>query len=731
MLSKKYNPKEVEENIYDFWLKSGIFSAKEKAEKNYTLFIPPPNVTGELHIGHTLNATIQDILARKKRMEGFNVLWVPGTDHAGIATQNVVEKKLKKEGKSRFDLGREKFIKEIWQWKEKYGGIILDQLKKIGASCDWTKTRFTMDKDYAFAVKKAFYHYWQEGYVYMGERPVNWCKRCGTSLSDLELEHKEENGKLWFIKYKLKDRDEYITVATTRPETMLGDTAVAVNPEDERYSKLVSETVIVPLVNREIPIISDRLVDPSFGTGAVKVTPAHDMKDYEMGARNKLPMIKVIDEKGRITDEGGKYKELKVEEAREKIVNDLRTIGAIEKEEDYKVMKPKCYRCGTTIETIPSRQWFIKMDKLAEKAKEAVSSGRVKFYPKNFEKIYFDWLENIRDWCISRQIWWGHRLPVWRCGDEYIVSLGELKKCPNCEKCKPEQVEDVFDTWFSSALWPFATIGWPSDCQNENGVCQPKEGSLLKQFYSAEVLTTARDIINLWVTRMIFSGIEFMGKEPFKRVYIHPTVLTKSGKRMSKSLGTGINPIELIDKYGADAVRFGLAWQLTGLQDMRFDEQNIIAGKKFANKIWNASRFVFQQVEGEDFSIEEIRMENLKNDLGKLPDEAVKIIKEFSTLIKKTSEDIEKFEMGKALQDIYHFFWHNFCDKYIELSKTKIAGAENEDDKRKIKRSLLGILLASLITIHPFMPFITEEIYQKFPARGKEKSLMEERWLKG
>jgi valyl-tRNA synthetase len=572
-LSKTYDHRKVEEKIYQFWLRTGFFNPDKLAgrkKKSFTIVVPPPNITGELHMGHALNAVIQDILIRKKRMAGFKTLWLPGTDHAGIATQNVVEKELKKEGKTRFDLGREKFVKRVWQWKEKYGNIILEQFKKLGCSLDWSRTRFTMDKDYIKAVEDAFLHYYKKGWIYQGEKVVNWCPRCQTSLSDLELEYKEKRGKLWYIKYplvkirnsKFEIRNSFIVVATTRPETMLGDTAVAVNPKDKRYKDLVGKKVTLPIQNREIPIIADEAIDPKFGTGALKVTPAHDLTDWEISQRHQLKAPQVINEEGKMTKESKICQGLTPLSCREKVVKELQKKNLIEKIEDYTHSLPYCYRCHSLIEPIPSKQWFLKMDVLAKTAGKAVKSGKVKFIPKNFEKIYFDWLKNIKDWCISRQIWWGHKIPI----------SGE---------------EDVLDTWFSSALWPFATLGWPKKTKD------------LKTFYPTDVLSTARDIINLWVARMIFSGREFMKKIPFHTVLIHPTVLTKEGKRMSKSLGTGVDPMNLCQKYGADATRFGIAYQIMGGQDIKFVEDNIVMGRKFCNKLWNASRFVLMQTKND------------------------------------------------------------------------------------------------------------------------------------
>jgi len=675
-LDKTYNPKQVESRIYQSWLKTGFFNPDKlpgKRKKTFTIVIPPPNITGELHMGHALNAVTQDIIIRQKRMHGYKTLWLPGTDHASIATQNVVEKQLRKEGKTRFDLGKEKFLQRAWQWKEKYGSIILEQFKKIGASCDWSRTKFTLDKDYVRAVEKAFLYYYKKGLIYKGKRVVNWCPRCSTSLSDLELEYQEEKSKLWYIKYPFKNKEGFITVATTRPETMLGDTAVAVNPKDKRYKKMVGRRVILPLVNREIPIIEDGAVDREFGTGAVKVTPAHDLSDYKMGLGHNLEIIQVIDEKGE-TINVKKYQGLKTSEARERIVEDLNKVGLIEKIIDYDHQVPKCYRCSTSVELIPSEQWFLKMDKLAKTAIKAVKSGQVKFSPKRWEKVYFAWLEKVEDWCISRQLWWGQKIPL-------------------------KETEDVLDTWFSSALWPFATLGWPEKTKD------------LKTFYPTEILSTARDIINLWVARMIFSGTEFMGKAPFHTVLVHPTVLTKEGKRMSKSLGTGIDPINLIERYGADATRFGIAYQLMGGQDIRFTEDNIVMGRKFCNKLWNASRFAMFQ-----FSNRQLKIS------AKAPGKNSKIAKKLDKAVKSINKDLENYQFGRAAHTVYDFFWHDFCDKYIE-------GFKKEPLKKK-NQELLYILLTSLKLLHPFVPFITEEIYQKLPLRNKKKSLMVENWPK-
>jgi valyl-tRNA synthetase len=704
---KAYNPKEVEEKIYKLWEKGGFFNPEKlpkRHKKSFCIVLPPPNITGELHMGHALNATCQDILIRWKRMKGFKTLWLPGVDHAGIATQNVVEKELKREGKNRFDLGKEKFIERVWEWKKKYGNIILDQFKKIGSSCDWSRTRFTMDDEYSLAVKEAFLNYYKKGWIYQGERVVNWCPRCQTSLSDLEIEYKEEKGKLWYIRYLLKEKKEgkeykeYIIVATTRPETILGDTAVAVNPKDKRYKDLIGKKVILPLTGREILIIADRLIDPKFGTGAVKVTPAHDFKDYEIGLRHNLEVIKIIDENNKITEKAPiTYQGLSVSEARIKVIEDLKNQNLLEKQEDYLVSIPKCYRCKTVLESLPSKQWFLKMDQLVKGAIESVKTGKIKFIPKKWEKIYFAWLKNIRDWCISRQIWWGHKIPL-------------------------AGVDDVLDTWFSSALWPFATLGWPKKTKD------------LKDFYPTDVLTTARDIINLWVARMIFSGLEFMKKIPFSEVYIHPTVLTREGKRMSKSLGTGINPMNLIEKYGGDSTRFGIIWQVMESQELKFIEDNMIMGKKFCNKIWNAARFVVQQISNSPKESLQLPTGQVKFKNKKLTSADKKILKELSKTVKTVDKNLENFRFGQASHELYNFFWHEFCDKYIENAKIKMStvhtqqNAKNEKEKEETRKILLYVLLTSLKLLHPFIPFMTEEIYQKLPIKKKMKCLMIEDW---
>ncbi len=638
-------------------------------------------------MGHALNSVIQDILIRTKRMQGFKTLWLPGTDHAGIATQNIVEKKLRKEGKSRFDLGKEAFIKEVWDWKNKYGDIILNQLKTIGCSCDWSRTRFTMDEGYSKSVKEAFLRYQKRGWLYKGKRVISWCPRCQTSLSDLELEYTEEKSSLWYLKYPIAgENQKYITVATTRPETMLGDLAVAVNPKDERYKDSIGKKVILPLVEKEIPIIADELIDMEFGTGAVKVTPAHDTTDYEIGQRHKLGMLQVIDERGKMINVPTGYEGLKTAEAREKVLATLQSMGLIEKIEEHTHEVPKCYRCNSSIELIPSLQWFLKMRELAKMAADPIKKGKIKFTPESFKKPYLAWLANVKDWCISRQLWWGHKIPI-------------------------DGEEDVLDTWFSSALWPFAAMGWPDKTDD------------LKTFYPTNVLSTARDILNLWVARMVFSGVEFMDKIPFDDVIIHATVLTKDGKRMSKSLGTGINPIGLIEKYGADATRFGLAFQIMGGQDMKFVEDNILMGKKFCNKIWNASRFVLGQVGNVNFSKKDFNFNKLK-----LTEADKNVLQALDKIVKSVSRDIENFNFGKSAHDLYEFFWRDFCDIYIEKAKNQLSPNEVEKQDKKTQKILVYILSSALRLLHPFIPFITEEIYQQLPIQDKQTSIMIDVW---
>ncbi|OGZ33063.1 MAG: hypothetical protein A2V69_03925 [Candidatus Portnoybacteria bacterium RBG_13_40_8] len=670
-ISKTYEPKQVEEKIYNLWEKGEFFKPLvKKGKKPFVIAIPPPNITGSLHMGHALNNTIQDVMTRYYRMTQKPTLWLPGTDHAGIATQNVVEKELKKEGKTRHDLGREKFIKRVWQWKEKYGNLILDQLKKLGCSCDWSRTRFTLDTDYVKAVETAFLHYYKKGWIYQGPRIVNWCPRCSTAISDIEIKYIPSKTKLWYLKYPLKNNEGFISVATTRPETMLGDTAVAVSPKDERYKNLIGKTAILPLMNREIPIIADRLIDPEFGTGAVKVTPAHAIVDYKMAKTHKLGIINVIGEDGKMTQDAGKYAGLNILDARNKIIEDLKTQNLLEKEEDYEHSLAVCDRCGTPVEPLISKQWFVKMKKLARPAIKVVKENKIKFIPARYKKIYLEWMKNIEDWCISRQLWWGHKIPL-------------------------EGENDVLDTWFSSALWPFAILGWPKKTKD------------LKTFYPTTLLSTAQDIIYLWVARMIFSSLELCKKIPFRDVYIHSTVLNIEGKRMSKSLGTGLDPLELIEKYGADATRLGLLYLTSREQQaIRFSEDAIRASKNFANKLWNLNRFI--QISNKS------QYSSFKTQKLSLADKW--IMSRLNELIKDTTDKIESYQMGEASRRLYEFVWHEYADWYIEMSK--------------LQENNLNVYVFEIILklLHPFMPFITEYIWQL--NHEKETPLIISEWPK-
>jgi len=694
-LEKSYNPKKVEEKWYKIWEEKGFFEPTyDERKPKFSMVIPPPNVTGVLHIGHALNNTIQDVLARYKRMDGYDVLWIPGTDHAGIATQNVVEREIAKEGLTRHDLGREKFLERVWKWKEQYGNRIIEQLKKLGASCSWSYQRFTMDEGLSRAVKEVFVRLWEEGLIYRGDYIINWCPRCQTALADLEVEFEAVPGKLWYLKYPFEDGSGYIIVATTRPETMLGDTAVAVNPEDDRYKHLIGKNLILPLVNRVIPIIADKIVDPEFGTGAVKVTPAHDFTDFEIAKRHNLPFVKVINEFGRMTKEAGAYAGLDRFEARKKVVEDLKAQGLLEKEEDYQLVLGHCYRCNTVIEPLISKQWFVSTKPLAQPATAAVEYGFIKFVPENWTNLYYDWMRNIRDWCISRQIWWGHRIPVWYCNScgEIIVSKeDEVKRCPNCGSIDLKREEDVLDTWFSSALWPFSTMGWP------------EKNKILSTFYPTSVLVTSFDIIFFWVARMIMMGIHFMGQIPFEKVYIHALVRDEKGQKMSKSRGNVIDPLEMIEKYGTDALRFTLVALAAQGRDIKLSEARIEGFKHFINKVWNASRFVLMNLENYNYSSQ-------KNiDFEKLPLWSKWIISELQKTIKEVREKLDEFEFDQAAMAVYHFFWDKFCDWYLEASKIYLKDKNYKDSTQKV---LLEVLKTSLKLLHPFIPFITEEIWQ-------------------
>ncbi len=706
-LPKNYNPSEAEERIYKNWVEKGYFKpSDDRTKKPFTIVIPPPNVTGQLHMGHALDETLQDVLIRYKRMACFNALWIPGTDHAGIATQIKVEENLRKEeGITRYDLGREKFLERVWDWKNQYGDRIVTQLKKLGTSCDWSRERFTMDEGCSKAVKEVFVNLYEKDLIYQGSRIINWCPNCTTALSDAEVEYGEQEGHFWHIKYPLKDSDQYLTIATTRPETLLGDTAVAVHPEDERYTDLVGKMLILPLVGREIPIIADDYVDKDFGTGAVKITPAHDPNDFEVGLRHGLEQIKVLNDDATINSYGGKYAGLDRYEARKQMVADLEEQGFLIKVEPHTHNVGQCYRCGTTVEPITSKQWFVKMKPLAEKAIDVVKDGTVKFVPDRFSKTYLNWMENVHDWCISRQLWWGHRIPAYYCDDcgETTVSKTEVTTCPKCGG-SVKQDPDVLDTWFSSALWPFSTLGWPD--KNDD----------LDYFYPTSVLVTGYDIIFFWVARMIFSALEHTGKEPFEHVFIHGLVRDSQGRKMSKSLGNGIDPIEVINQYGADALRFTLATGNSPGNDMRFYDERVEASRNFANKIWNASRFLLMNL-----NIDKVELP----DSTKLALEDKWILSKLNKLIGEVTANLDKFELGIAVSKLYGFFWDDYCDWYIELVKPRLYDGSDESNKTA-QQVLAYVLINSLKLLHPFMPFITEEIFSFLPHG--EESIVISKW---
>ena len=695
-IEKTYDPSKVEERLYKAWCDGGYFTPDVNDGKPaFTIVIPPPNVTGQLHMGHALDETLQDILIRYKRMKGFSTLWLPGTDHAGIATQIKVEEFLRKnEGLTRYDLGREKFLERVWDWKAQYGSTIIRQLQKLGASCDWTRLRFTMDEGLSRAVREVFVNLYDKGLIYRGYRIINWCPHCRTALSDAEVEYSEDAGHFWHIRYPVKDSDEYVTIATTRPETLLGDTAVAVNPEDERYTHLVGKTLILPLVNREIPVIADEYVDKEFGTGCVKITPAHDPNDFMVGQRHELEIIKVMNDDATINEHGGKYEGLDRYEARKQIVADLEAEGFLVKIEAHSHNVGKCYRCGNTVEPLTSDQWFVKMGPMIQPAIDVVKDGRISYEPDRFSKIYINWMENLHDWCISRQLWWGHRIPAFyceKCG-KMTVSKTDIDTCPECGGAV-HQDEDVLDTWFSSALWPFSTLGWPDKTPD------------LAKYYPTDVLVTGYDIITFWVSRMIFSAMEHMNEIPFKHVFIHGLVRDAQGRKMSKSLGNGIDPLMIIEKYGADALRFALATGNSPGNDMRFSDEKIEASRNFSNKIWNAARFVLMNLD-----IEKIE----------LPDESALriedkwILSKLNRLTKEVSANIESFELGVALSKLYDFIWDNFCDWYIELLKPRFNDKGSEDNN--VAQNVIAYVLSSALKLlHPFMPFITEELYQALP----------------
>ena len=721
-LATVYDPQKVEERWYQFWVDRDYFHAEVRPEdRPYCIVIPPPNVTGVLHLGHALDNTLQDVLIRWRRMQGYNALWVPGTDHAGIATQAKVEAALAKEGLTKHDLGRDAFLDRVWQWKKEYGGTIINQLKRLGSSCDWRRERFTMDHGCSAAVREVFVRLYEKGLIYRGSYLINWCPKCHTTISDIEVEHEENDGFLWHIRYPIINGSGYIEVATTRPETMLGDTAVAVNPADERYQGLIGSEVMLPITNRPIPIIADAYVDQSFGTGAVKVTPAHDINDFEMGLRHNLPQLNVIDFNAKMTDAAGKYAGLDRYQCREQLVKDLETAGFLVKVEPYRNAVGQCYRCDTIIEPLISKQWFVKMKPLADPAIQAVVDGSISFVPERFTKIYLGWLENIKDWCISRQLWWGHRIPVWYCSDchEVIAARVDPSSCPACGSNNLEQDPDVLDTWFSSALWPFSTLGWPEETPE------------LKQFYPTAVLVTGRDIIFFWVARMIFMGLEFMKEEPFKQVLIHGLVLDKFGKKMSKSRPeTIIDPQEIIDNYGADTIRFTLATGTALGQDQRFQMEKVEGSRNFTNKIWNAARFILMHYEKEaELEGVDQQTEKLLNDFATgvssdlplewlgLPDRW--ILARLQAVTAGTTDLLERFDLGAAASQLYEFIWSEYCDWYIELSKPRLNQTDNHLERRATQAVLGRVLRQTMELLHPFMPFITEEIWQALPHQGE------------
>ncbi len=695
-----YRPKEIEEKLYKFWEENGIFHEEPDPDREgYCIVLPPPNVTGQLHMGHALDGTLQDVLIRFKRMQGYNTLWLPGKDHAGIATQIKVEEQLAKEGLTRYDLGREKFVERVWEWKEEYGDRIGQQIRRLGSSCDWTRERFTLDEGCSYAVREVFIGLYEKGLIYRGNRITNWCPRCETALSDIEVEYEEENGKLYYVKYHLADGSGDIEIATTRPETILGDTGIAVNPEDERYAEFIGKKAIVPLMNREVQIVADDYVDPEYGTGAVKITPAHDPNDFDMGERHELPTIVIMNLDGTLNEEAGDFADMDRYEARKAVVEALKEEGLLTKIEDTDHSVGHCSRCNTTVEPLATEQWFVKMKPLAEPAMEVVRQGHTEFVPPRFTQTYIHWLENIRDWCISRQLWWGHRIPAWYCDDcgETIVSRTEVEVCPHCGG-GVTQDPDVLDTWFSSALWPFSTLGWPEDTPE------------LRKWYPTNTLVTGYDIIFFWVARMIFTAIEFLDDVPFKHVFIHGLVRDSQGRKMSKSLGNGIDPLEVIEEYGADALRFTLVTGNTPGNDMRFYMERVEANRNFANKIWNAAKFVLMNLD--DFD------ENYVPDADDYELADRWILEKLAATTKHVTDNLEKFELGEAADSVYEFIWNSFCDWYIEATKSRLYSTDNPCDKQLAQYVLVYVLTRSLALLHPFMPFVSEHIWQHLPHEG-------------
>ena len=705
-LSKVYDPKEFEDRIYKFWMDNGCFRAEvDSKKKPYTIVIPPPNITGQLHMGHALDETLQDILIRWKRMSGYSALWLPGTDHAAIATEAKIVAAMREEGITKEDLGRDGFMERAWKWKEKYGGRIVEQLKKLGSSCDWSRERFTMDEGCSKAVKEVFVKYYEKGLIYRGERIVNWCPHCKTTLSDAEVTYEDQAGHFWHLRYPLKDGSGYVELATTRPETLLGDTAVAVNPNDDRYKDIVGKTLILPLVGREIPVVADDYVDMEFGTGVVKITPAHDPNDFEVGKRHDLPIINVMTDDAKIIADYPDYAGMDRYEARKKIVEDLDKGGFLVRVEDHEHNVGTCYRCGTTVEPKVSTQWFVKMKPLAQPAIDAVKNGETKFVPERFDKIYYHWLENIRDWCISRQIWWGHQIPAFYCDDcgEMVVTKESSAVCPKCGK-PMRQDPDTLDTWFSSALWPFSTLGWPDNTED------------LKYFYPTNTLVTGYDIIFFWVIRMMFSGIENMGKAPFNTVLIHGLVRDSQGRKMSKSLGNGIDPLEVIDRYGADALRFMLATGNAPGNDMRYIEDKVKASRNFANKLWNASRFIMMNMPEEGLKVTDPVLEPADK----------WILSKLNKLIREVTDNMDSFELGIAVSKVYDFIWDEFCDWYIEMVKPRLYNSDDQGSKDAALWTLQNVLINALKLLHPYMPFITEEIF--CTLQSAEESIMISKW---
>ena len=708
-LEKTYNPKEIEPKLYEKWCENKYFHAEvDRSKKPFTTVMPPPNITGKLHMGHAFDNTLQDILIRYKRMQGYNALWIPGTDHAAIATEVKVTEQLKAEGIDKKELGREKFLERTWQWKDEYAGTIEGQLKKLGVSCDWDRERFTMDEGCSKAVEEVFIKLYEEGYIYKGSRIVNWCPVCKTALSDAEVDHEEQAGHFWHIKYPIVGTDRFLEIATTRPETMLGDTAIAVHPDDERYKDIVGKNVLLPLVNREIPIVADYYVDKEFGTGAVKITPAHDPNDFEVGKRHNLPEINIMNDDATITELGGKYAGMERYEARKAIVSDLEEQGFLVKVEDHSHNVGTHERCGTTVEPLVKQQWFVRMEELAKPAIEAISNGDLKLIPERMNKTYMNWLSNIRDWCVSRQIWWGHRIPAYYCQEcgKVVVAREMPEVCPDCGCTHFVQDEDTLDTWFSSALWPFSTLGWPEKTED------------LDYFYPTDVLVTGYDIIFFWVIRMVFSGYAYTGKAPFHTVLFHGLIRDSQGRKMSKSLGNGIDPLEIIEKYGADALRITLVTGNAPGNDMRFYDERVEANRNFANKVWNASRFILMNMEGKEITVPN------ESDLSAVDQW---IISKMNTLTKDVTENMDKFELGIAVQKVYDFIWDEFCDWYIELAKYRIYHAEeNPAAANSALYTLKTVLGDALKLLHPFMPFVTEEIYGALVP--EEESLMMSSW---